>query len=119
MGLRLALVYPTAVEPFDAIDHYCDLVSDALKAQGNDVRRLGSPLEADDNLDALILQYNPFSYGPRGMAPRLLRDLRALRRRAPTLLIALMVHEAYVPMNSVRWALMGAAQRLQYSAILG
>jgi glycosyltransferase involved in cell wall biosynthesis len=64
--------------------------------------------------DAAILQYNPFWYGRRGFAPGLVRDVARLRR-GPTL--ALMVHETYVDMKNVRWALMGAWQRLQLAAL--
>jgi glycosyltransferase involved in cell wall biosynthesis len=64
--------------------------------------------------DAAVLQYNPFWYGRRGFAPGLLRDMARLRG-GPTL--ALMVHETYVDMKNVRWALMGAWQRVQLAAL--
>ena len=47
--------------------------------------------------------------------PTLLTDRVARLRRGPTL--ALMVHETYVDMKNVRWALMGAWQRLQLAAL--
>jgi glycosyltransferase involved in cell wall biosynthesis len=67
--------------------------------------------------DAILLQYNPFSYGRRGFAPRLIVEVaRArLRRRRP--LVALMVHETYVDMKNWRWTLMGGWQRLQLYAL--
>jgi glycosyltransferase involved in cell wall biosynthesis len=64
--------------------------------------------------DAAVLQYNPFWYGRRGFAPGLIRDVARLRG-GPTL--ALMVHETYVDMKNVRWALMGGWQRLQLAAL--
>jgi glycosyltransferase involved in cell wall biosynthesis len=67
--------------------------------------------------DAVLLQYNPFSYGRRGFAPSLLFELAQLRltRRRP--LMAVMVHETYVDMKNWRWALMGGWQRLQLRAV--
>jgi glycosyltransferase involved in cell wall biosynthesis len=67
--------------------------------------------------DAILLQYNPFSYGRRGFAPSLLFELARLRltRRRP--LMAVMVHETYVDMKNWRWALMGGWQRFQVRAV--
>jgi glycosyltransferase involved in cell wall biosynthesis len=67
--------------------------------------------------DAVLLQYNPFSFGRRGFAPRLLVELTRLRltRRRP--LVAVVVHETFVDMKNWRWALMGAWQRLQLRAV--
>ena len=63
--------------------------------------------------DAILLQYNPFSYGRRGFAPRLLAEIARIKltRRPP--LVAMMVHETYVDMKNWRWTLMGGWQRLQ------
>jgi glycosyltransferase involved in cell wall biosynthesis len=68
--------------------------------------------------EALLLQYSPFCYGRRGLAPWLpacLLEARAMGPRRPAL--ALMMHEPYVPMTSAREALMGSWQRLQLSAL--
>jgi glycosyltransferase involved in cell wall biosynthesis len=67
--------------------------------------------------DAVVLQYNPFMYGRWGFAPWLPAALLRTRRRHPTLEVALMVHEPYVPMINWRWTLMGAWQRSQLFAL--
>lgn len=67
--------------------------------------------------DAVVLQYNPFSYGRRGFAPGLVRDLARLHRRPGGPVVAMMVHETYVDMKNLRWAAMGAWQRAQMAAL--
>jgi hypothetical protein len=67
--------------------------------------------------DAAVLQYNPFWYGRRGFAPGLIRDVARLRRAPAPPTIALMVHETYVDMKNLRWALMGGWQRVQLAAL--
>lgn len=63
--------------------------------------------------DWLLLQYNPFSYGTWGFAPFLPRVLQRLRTDLPTLRIGLMVHEPFVPVESMKWAVMTTWQRWQ------
>jgi glycosyltransferase involved in cell wall biosynthesis len=63
--------------------------------------------------DAVVLQYNPFSYGRRGFAPSLLAEVARLRLQPGRPTMALMVHETYVTMKNWRWALMGSWQRVQ------
>lgn len=70
-----------------------------------------------DLADAVVLQYNPFSFGRRGFAPGLVRDLVRLRRCPARPVIAMMVHETYVDMKNLRWAAMGAWQRAQMAAL--
>jgi glycosyltransferase involved in cell wall biosynthesis len=72
-----------------------------------------------DRADAVVLQYNPFSFGRRGFAPGLVRDLVRLRRRGAGPVVAMMVHETYVDMKNVKWAAMGAWQRAQMAALRG
>jgi hypothetical protein len=67
--------------------------------------------------EAAVLQYNPFWYGRRGFAPGLVRDVARLRRAPGAPAVALMVHETYVDMKNLRWALMGGWQRLQLAAL--
>jgi glycosyltransferase involved in cell wall biosynthesis len=68
-------------------------------------------------LDALVVQYNPFSFGRWGFAPELPLFLARLRRRRRRPRIAVMFHETYVDMRSVSWALMGSWQRVQLLAV--
>lgn len=63
--------------------------------------------------DWLVVQYNPFSYGRRGFNLELPRRLRALRRSAPEVRVALMAHEMYVPVENLRFAVMALWQRWQ------
>jgi glycosyltransferase involved in cell wall biosynthesis len=66
---------------------------------------------------AVVVQYNPFSFARWGFAPWLPLFLLSLRLwpRRPS--IAVMVHEPYVPMTSLRWTAMGLWQRLQLAAV--
>jgi glycosyltransferase involved in cell wall biosynthesis len=68
-------------------------------------------------MDALVLQYEPFSFGRWGFAPGLPLFLGRLRRRRPRPLISVMFHETYVEMKTGRRMLMGAWQRAQLLAI--
>ena len=70
-----------------------------------------------DRADAVVLQYNPFSFGRRGFAPGLVRDLLRLRRRGARPVVSMMVHETYVDMKNLRWAAMGGWQRAQMAAL--
>lgn len=69
------------------------------------------------DLDALVVQYNPFSFGRWGFAPRLPLFLARLRRMRRRPRIAVMFHETYVDMRSPSWALMGSWQRAQLIAV--
>lgn len=70
-----------------------------------------------DAESALVLQYNPFAFGRWGFAPWLPLVLASSRLRRSRPAVAVMVHEPYVPMSSIRWALLGVWQRLQLAAI--
>lgn len=107
--------------PENAIDEYSRHLVRAL-------RQAGVPVGyAEDGLasfrrgagpDWVLLQYSPFSYGRWGVAPGLLRDAVALRRRHRRTRFAVMVHEAWMPMQNWRWALMSAYQRLQLASLV-
>ena len=66
--------------------------------------------------DWILLQYNPFSYGHWGVAPSLITDAVALRRRtgAP---LALLVHEPWIEPEGWRSTLMCIYQRAQLWAL--
>jgi hypothetical protein len=63
------------------------------------------------------LQYSPFCFARWGFAPWLPMFFLALRFSPRRPIIAVIVHEPYVPMISWRWTLMGLWQRLQLAAI--
>lgn len=67
--------------------------------------------------DWVLLQYNPFSYGKWGFNPYLSRSLRAIRRKCPDTRVAIMVHETFVPFDSVKTAIMLTWQRWQMGEI--
>ncbi|MEM6783722.1 MAG: glycosyltransferase [Bacteroidota bacterium] len=50
--------------------------------------------------DWLVVQYNPFSYGAYGLNPWLPLAIRRLKKRVPSLGIALMIHEPFVPLTT-------------------
>jgi glycosyltransferase involved in cell wall biosynthesis len=58
------------------------------------IRNLGRILEDGPPVDRLIVQYNPFGFGPRGFNPWLPMTLAQLRKR---LSVSVMFHETYVP----------------------
>jgi glycosyltransferase involved in cell wall biosynthesis len=66
-----------------------------------------------DRPDWLLLQYNPFSYGKYGFNPYLPLVMRAIRRQLPDTRIAVMFHEAYTPLISLKFAVMTTWQRGQ------
>ncbi|HLV81564.1 MAG TPA: glycosyltransferase family 4 protein [Chthonomonadaceae bacterium] len=89
-----------------------EIVPAFLAAQPGSVRALATQVEKDPP-DWLLLQYNPFCYGPRGFNPRLSQVWRGIRRRHPEVRLALMVHEPFVPVTNWKFAVMTTWQRWQ------
>lgn len=107
-------------DDIDAIDQYSRRLVTALAGCGTPCRYephgLG-PVVAEASRPAwVLLQYNPFRFGRWGFAPALIRDAWRLRRRG--IPVALMVHEAWVPVENVRWALLTLWQRAQLRALV-
>jgi len=103
----------------DGIGDYCEKLESALRVAGADARTVAwRGRGIDVNEGSLILQYNPFSFGRWGFAPRLVVDLVALKRRRPTVQLAVMVHEAFLRAASPKSLVMAAWQRLQLRAVL-
>lgn len=112
------VVYRAAVG-IDAIDEYCRLLTAALRGEGRDVDYVadGWPAPTSRTPRAwVLLQYNPFAWGRWGFAPGLVRDVLRLHRDGTPL--AVMVHEAWVDIDDVSTAVVGAWQRLQLRMIL-
>lgn len=63
------------------------------------LRSLASPPEW------LIVQYNPFSFGPRGYCPQLITSLQVAKRETG-IRIAIMFHETHVPCWPLKFAAM-------------
>jgi glycosyltransferase involved in cell wall biosynthesis len=116
---RVILVHGDRGHEVDGIRDYSERLAEELSRRSVDVElRLswrGAFSAAD--ADAVVLQYSPFNFGRWGFAPRLPAELLALRSRARRPVLAVMVHEPYVPMDSGRGALMGMWQRLQLTAL--
>lgn len=115
----IALVYRDREGRVDGIGDYCEGLEAALRAAGASARTLSwraRGINVDEG--SVILQYNPFSFGRWGFAPRLPLDVMMLRRRRPDVLIAVMVHEAFIPIDSPKSLVMGAWQRWQLRAVL-
>ena len=86
------------VGDIDAIDDYSSRLVGALVASGlsarYEPRGLMPVLAAARRPPWILLQYNPFRYGRWGLAPGLVRDVLAVRRRGVP--FAITVHEAWV-----------------------
>ena len=63
--------------------------------------------------DAVVLQYNPFSYGRWGFNLHLPVALRRLKEACPDTTVVVMVHEPFVPVENLSFAVMTVWQRLQ------
>lgn len=104
----------------DAIDEYSRRLVQALCQCGNPASYTPAGLppacRVDVGLAWIIIQYNPFSYGRFGVAPGIVRDALAIRRRLPAPL-AVMVHESWVETHDWKSALMGAYQRVQLRSL--
>ena len=104
----------------DAIDEYSRRVTAELCGMGTAARYLsgglGSALDVPVDPPWVLLQYNPFSYGRAGFAPRLMRQVRELQSRQ--IPMAVMVHEAWIDIADTRSALIGSWQRAQLRDVL-
>ena len=124
---RVGLVLADRTGRADGIRDYTRRLLAALGAAAVDTDLLlwtrGPPRASDRvglraaDLDALLVQYNPFSFGRWGFAPRLPLFLAGLRRKRRRPRIAVMFHETYVDLRSPSWAMMGSWQRAQLIAV--
>jgi glycosyltransferase involved in cell wall biosynthesis len=134
MTASIVIVAAPATRPVDGIWDYAVALTAALQQQADATARLHAltrgrasnrepsgrassitalPVDAD----AIVVQYNPFSFARWGFAPWLAGRMARLRSRRRRPIIGLMIHEPYVPMTSWRWGLMGAWQRSQLLAL--
>jgi glycosyltransferase involved in cell wall biosynthesis len=124
---RVGLVLADRAGQADGIRDYTRRLLAALRSAAVDTDLLlwaqGAPRASDRagvcaaDLDALVVQYNPFSFGRWGFAPRLPLFLARLRRKRRRPRIAVMFHETYVDLRSPSWAMMGGWQRAQLIAV--
>jgi hypothetical protein len=120
----------------DGIDAYSRTLADALAALGASCGLLtqrngewrwceapvaagfsqlstGQALRFLTSARAVIVQYNPFSWGKRGVSPSLIGLFVQLRRRVPRPRMILMLHERFTPWGGWRQTLMSGWQRGQ------
>ncbi len=121
VGIRISLLYRDTGTPVDGIRDYARELSNVMASRGADVsldliRGHEIPPEAA-RADVIVLQYNPFAYGRWGFAPWLPSALGRLGRQRPRPIIAVMVHEPFMPLSGGRKTLMGWWQRLQLAAL--
>jgi glycosyltransferase involved in cell wall biosynthesis len=118
-GSQWAVVYRRE-DGIDAIDEYSRRLVAAIRDLQPEVDYFpdGLPelLDRRPTPSWVLLQYNPFRYGRWGFAPKLLSDVRRLRRA--DVQVALMVHEAWLDMTDWRTSVMGSWQRLQLRALV-
>jgi glycosyltransferase involved in cell wall biosynthesis len=117
---RIAVLCRDSQRVVDGIRDYSWLLVQALQQSGRFEATLLVRFGVSEPLsgyDAVVLQYNPFLYGRWGVAPWLPLMLAQTRRATPRPIIAVMVHEPYVPMVDARSALMGLYQRLQLASL--
>lgn len=94
---------------FDAIDGVETMSCFNVSSVGG-VRGLINPI-VDRKADLVLLQYNPFSYGKWGFAPRLGGTLKAAKARLPETTFSVMIHERWVDVTSWKTAIMTTWQR--------
>jgi glycosyltransferase involved in cell wall biosynthesis len=116
---RIAIVYNRA-PGVDAIDQQCRRLlvelagREAVASYYADGLR---DLSTGPSPTHVLLQYNPFRWGRSGFAPRLVRDVRRLRRGSNARIV-LMVHEAWIDIRDGKSALIGAWQRAQLRTLM-
>ena len=72
--------------------------------------------QASTPLDWLIVQYNPFSFGPRGYCPQLVSALKQVKEHSGVR-IATMFHETFVPWWPLKFAVMRTWQQPVFSRL--
>jgi glycosyltransferase involved in cell wall biosynthesis len=128
----VAVVTATSSREADGIRDHTDRLIESLRSDGVTVHVLERPISAWGarlrrvdvtgrmrlrDLDAIVVQYNPFWYGRRGFAPGLALALLGLALRAPQAVRSLLVHENYIDARDWRTTAMSAWQRVQLMAL--
>lgn len=143
--MRIDVVFPVLPPTLDGIGDYTNRVSDALAATGCDVRILTaqdthdvpSTVDVEQAFslhgwsglfplveavrsappDCLLVQFEQFAYGRYGFAPSLPLALWTIKRSVPSVRLAVMFHEDFVPVTSWENAVMTTWQRAQFWAL--
>jgi len=80
------------------------------------IRSLRDAVQPDPP-DWLLVQFNQFSYGRWGLNPYLPLTLYQIKRACPATRIAWLAHEDFMPVTSLKFALMSTWQRTQFWAL--
>jgi glycosyltransferase involved in cell wall biosynthesis len=119
--MKISLLYRGRGDQVDGILDYARGLCEGLDARSAEASLAlmdGRELPAEvERSDAVVLQYNPFSYGRWGYAPWLPAALKRLNRKRPRPIIAVMVHEPYMPLSGLRASVMGVWQRYQLAKV--
>jgi glycosyltransferase involved in cell wall biosynthesis len=119
---ELAVLFRDSGRDIDAIRDYTHLLADGLRDEGASagVSLLQNSFVPDPppGTNALLVNYNPFSWGRWGWAPELPGSLARLRTAPRRPAVTLIVHEPYVPWGGFKQTLMAAWQRTQIAALL-
>jgi glycosyltransferase involved in cell wall biosynthesis len=112
---RVALLCAERQSGTNAILEYTEHLARALRNQSIDSKVvIWNGVRTDiRSYDTVVLQYNPFLYARRGFAAALVASLLGLQGTTPSIRLAMMVHEMYVPIVDWRTGVIGVAQRAQ------
>jgi len=144
-AMRIDVVFPVLPPTLDGIGDYTARVSDALAATGCDVRVLTaqehhdvqSEIDVEQAFslhswsglfplveavrsappDCLLVQFEQFVYGRYGFNPSLPLALWKIKQTVPSVCVAVMFHEDFVPATSWKNAVMTTWQRAQFWAL--
>lgn len=138
--MRIALLFPTLPPALDGIGDYTACLAATLAerhevsvwttdssaadipgvrvVRGVSFTKRSGPTSlaatgVDEQVDWVVLQYNPFSYGHWGLNLSLAPAIRRLKAVCPSTRVGLMVHEPFVPVINWRWAILTTWQRWQ------
>lgn len=97
LSVRHEVVVYTAIQESYLEDEKVPVVGFFDPANPASIRNLTGAVLAGPAVDRVVVQYNPFGFGPRGFNPWLPLALARLRKH---LHLTLMFHETYVPCES-------------------
>jgi glycosyltransferase involved in cell wall biosynthesis len=140
--MRLGILFPRLPPAFDAIGEHTHRLASSLTLREQTVVVSADPpppgalyesarpepgeglldclprVVAEERLECLVIQYNPFSYAHRGVGRRLRRAIHSVRRQGPATRIVLLVHERESDPDSIKLAILGRLHRLELARIL-
>ena len=101
----------TAAQQYDTIEGVEIISSFSIDSSGGVDGLKESLVQVEP--DWIVLQYNPFSYGKRGLNLSLPHVVHSTKKLLPSTKLALMVHEPFVPVDTFKNLVMTTWQRWQ------